>query len=218
MTSLDAAIEFATNPDPRCPCVLLLDTSGSMAGASIDALNAGLRAFQTDICLDSLAIRRVDVALVTFGNSGVQTLQEFVTAGEFVAPTLTAGGNTPMGEAINRAIDLVRARKALYKSNGIAYYRPWIFMITDGAPTDEWQGAAQRVRAEEQANGLAFFTVGTAGADLARLAEIAVRPPVQLEGLKFVELFVWLSRSQQRVSNAKVGEQTALPPIGWSSV
>ena len=39
---LEEAIEFAENPEPRCPCVLLLDTSGSMQGASIEALNQGL--------------------------------------------------------------------------------------------------------------------------------------------------------------------------------
>jgi uncharacterized protein YegL len=51
-----------------------------------------------------------------------------------------------------------------------------------------------------------------------RLAEIAVRPPLKLDGLKFVELFVWLSQSQKRVSASKVGEQTGLPPVGWTSV
>jgi hypothetical protein len=38
--------EFALNADPRCACVLLLDTSGSMDGAPIKALNEGLKAFE----------------------------------------------------------------------------------------------------------------------------------------------------------------------------
>ena len=218
MDDLTAAVEFASNPDPRCPCVLLLDTSASMGGAPMAALNAGLLAFQTDLQQDSLAQRRVEVAVVTFGEGGVQVRQDFVTAGQFEAPALQAGGQTPMGAAITQALDMVGARKATYKANGVAYYRPWVFLITDGEPTDEWQAAASRVRAEEAANGLAFFAVGVAGANLPRLAQIAVRPPVQLAGLQFVELFVWLSRSQQRVSSAQVGEQTALPPFGWSAV
>lgn len=217
MSDLDAAIEFAGNPDPRCPCVLLLDTSASMGGAPLEALNAGLRAFQLDIQGDSLAQRRVEVALVTFGGT-VQTVQEFVTAGQFEAPTLTAEGATPLGAALDLALDMVRARKATYKANGIPYYRPWIFLLTDGEPTDSWQQAAGRVHAEEAAGGLAFFAVGVAGANMERLAQIAVRPPLKLVGLQFVELFVWLSRSQQRVSSTKVGDQTALPPIGWAAV
>ena len=47
-TDLDLA-EFAENPEPRCPCVLLLDTSGSMQGDPINALNQGLQAFKDDL-------------------------------------------------------------------------------------------------------------------------------------------------------------------------
>ena len=218
MNRLDDAVEFATNPDPRCPCVLLLDTSGSMSGARIAALNEGLRAFEADIREDALAQRRVEVAVITFGNGGVQTMQEFVTAGQFTAPALSAHNGTPMGEGISRALDLVRDRKAAYRENGISYYRPWVFMITDGAPTDEWRSAAARVQAEEEANGLAFFAVGVADADMKTLSQIAVRKPVQLQGLKFAEMFVWLSQSQKRVSASKIGEQTALPAVGWAAV
>src|ERR1022692_2452903 len=60
--------EFAENPDPRCACVLLLDTSGSMSGSPIDALNQGLQTFQSDIQEDALAKRRVEIAIVTFGS------------------------------------------------------------------------------------------------------------------------------------------------------
>jgi uncharacterized protein YegL len=124
-----------------------------------------------------------------------------------------------MGEAIIRALDSLQQRKAQYQANGVAHYRPWVFMITDGAPTDHWEVAAQRIRAEEGGKALAFFAVGVAGADMQVLAQIAARRPVQLQGLKFRELFLWLSSSQKRVSASKIGEQTALPPLDdWSVV
>ncbi|MGI8553816.1 MAG: vWA domain-containing protein [Dehalococcoidia bacterium] len=217
MNRLDESVEFAQNPDPRCPCVLLIDTSRSMTGERIDAMNEGLRAFQMDLQQDPLAQRRVEVAIVSFGGE-VQVVQDFITAGQFIAPTLTATGNTPMGGAILRSLDMVRDRKAQYRANGVSYYRPWIFLITDGEPTDNWKEAAQRVRDEEAANALAFFSVGVAGADIQTLEQISTRQPVQLRGLEFGQMFLWLSQSQKRVSASKVGEQTALPPAGWAAV
>ena len=75
----------------------------------------------------------------------------FVEAGEFVAPTLPAGGDTPMGAAIHLALNLVNERKQQYKNYGIAYYRPWIFLVTDGEPTDkEWPTVVQQLHIEIQ--------------------------------------------------------------------
>jgi uncharacterized protein YegL len=94
-SELNDAVEFADNPEPRCPCVLLMDTSGSMAGARIDALNEGLRTFRDDLLKDSLASRRIELALVAF-SSGVETVQNFVTVDQFEPPRLEAGGQTHM--------------------------------------------------------------------------------------------------------------------------
>ncbi len=220
-TLLEEAVEFAENPEPRCPCVLLLDTSGSMNGPALDALNAGLQTFKTDLAKDPLASRRVEIALITF-NSAVTVVQDFVTADQFDPPVLTAGGMTHMGGAIHTALDIIAIRKAQYRSNGIAYYRPWVFLITDGAPQGEAADivdrAAERVRTDEQAKRVAFFAVGVENADMSRLAQIAVRTPVKLEGLNFVEMFVWLSASMQRVSQSRVDDQVALPPPGWGAI
>lgn len=220
-SSLEAGVEFADNPEPRCPCVLLLDTSGSMFGQPIKALNEGLVAFRDELANDQLARRRVEVAVVSFGGD-VKVVQEFVTVDNFTPPTLLAMGLTPMGTAVQRALDLIEARKAEYKANGIAYYRPWVFLLTDGAPEGEDQAAigkaAERVKAEEASKKVAFFAVGVEGADMNLLTTLAARPPLKLSGLKFVELFVWLSRSTQQVAKSKVGEQVALPPVDWGNV
>lgn len=210
--------EFVENPENRCPVILLLDTSGSMSGQPIQELNRGLAAFKEDVLKDAQASLSVEVAIVTFGP--VRLTQDFVTIDHFTPPKLEADGVTPMGEAIEYALDLVEKRKQTYKDNGILYYRPWVFLITDGAPTDYWQNAAQRVREEEEQRRILFFTVAVQGADMYKLREIAPpgRPPVMLNGLDFRALFVWLSTSMKRVSSGKVGEAVALPPVGWGQI
>ncbi len=218
---LDEAVEFAENPEPRCPCVLLLDTSGSMQGEALDALHQGLETFRTDLNKDTLAARRVEVAIVSFNNE-IKVELDFVTADQLETPKLKAQGMTYMGSAIHTGLDLIEARKAEYRANGIAYYRPWVFLITDGAPQGESeemiQKAAQRIQQAEANKQVAFFAVGVENADLAQLSEIVVRTPVRLKGLNFVEMFLWLSASMSAVSHSKIDDQVALPPPGWGTV
>jgi len=212
-------VEFAENPEPRCPCILLVDVSSSMNGEPIRQLNEGLVTFQQELQRDPLASVRVEVALISFG-SQAKLEQDFVSASQFRAASLTASGSTHMGEAINLALDQLRTRKDTYRRNGISYYRPWIFLITDGEPTDEWQSAARRVQQEEASRAVAFFAVGVQGANLNKLGQISTaRTPVQLKGLHFGEMFVWLSQSLTTVSHSQVGEQVPLqPPTGWAAV
>jgi uncharacterized protein YegL len=218
---LNEGVEFAENPEPRCPCVLLLDTSGSMRNDPIRALTEGLTTFRTELLKDPLAKRRVELAIVTFGGD-VRVVQEFVTVDNFVVPPLQASGLTPMGTAILKGLDMVEGRKQQYRRNGVVYYRPWIFLITDGSPEGEpphlFQQAAQRVRAEEAAKRVAFFAVGVQNALMSKLAELCARPPLKLAGLRFVDMFVWLSRSTQQIAHSRIGDQIGLPPVDWGTV
>lgn len=209
--------EFADNPEPRCPCVLLLDISGSMQGQPISELNSGLTLFKDELCADSLALKRVELGIVTFGPTRIE--MPFTGAENFVPPHLTAQGDTPMGAAIHEAVRLVDNRKAEYKSNGVSYYRPWIFLITDGGPTDEWRSAAAAVKEGEASKKFAFFAVGVKGANMEVLSQISVREPLSLDGLRFRDMFKWLSSSLKSVSQSTPNTDVALTsPSGWTSV
>ena len=114
-----AAHEFADNPEPRCPCLLLLDTSGSMSGKPITELNEGLKALGDDLRADSLASKRVELAIVSFGPVNVEL--DFTSATQFFPPELRASGDTPMGAAIVNGLELLKARKASYKTEFMLY-------------------------------------------------------------------------------------------------
>ncbi|MFC6619060.1 vWA domain-containing protein [Deinococcus radiophilus] len=210
-------VEFAENPEPRCPVLLLLDNSGSMAGERIAQLNEGLQVFKADLMADSLAAKRCEIGIVSFGP--VQQVTDFVSVLDFEPPTLQPLGDTPLGGAVTYGLELLRQRKETIRQNGVALYRPWVFLITDGAPTDDWHAAAAAVREGEAAKSFAFFSVGVQGADLSVLGQIGGREPLMLSGVRFRELFQWLSSSLRSVSQSMPGDRVVLEsPAGWAEV
>lgn len=211
-------LSFADNPEPRCACVLVLDNSGSMAGDKITQLNEGVRVFKEELVGDALASKRVEVAMVSFGP--IQTRHDFASPADFYPPALTPEGATPMGEATLRAIQMVEDRKAIYRANGISSYRPWIILITDGAPTDSITAAGAAVREGEAKKKFAFFAIGVDSADMGELSKLSARPARLLRGTSFKEFFLWLSSSMKSVSQSSpTADTVALPsPDGWTSL
>jgi uncharacterized protein YegL len=212
---------FADNPEPRCPCLLLIDTSSSMAGEPIHQLNEGLHIFLEELRSDSMAMKRVDVAIVSFGPVNIRG--DFTEATNFVLPQLEANGDTPMGSAIVQGLELLRRRKDQYRENGIKYFRPWVFLLTDGSPTDGkeiWTNATNLVESGEDSNAFSFFSVGVGNANMAILASLnRRREPLRLKGLSFRELFVWLSGSLRIVSRSMPGTVVPLEsPKGWAQI
>jgi uncharacterized protein YegL len=216
-------ISIAHNPEPRCACVLVLDVSGSMSGDPIKELNHGVQTLVRELQRDSLASRRVELAVVTFGEK-VELVSDFTSPEHLELPNLEAGGFTPMGEAVVKAASLIEHRKEEYKKEGLQYFRPWMFLITDGEPTDEdtpfWDNAIRIVHEGEKNGRQVFFGVAVQEADQSKLNELCPqnRPSLKLGGLKFRDLFLWLTRSLQTVSGSHVGTKVSLPPTGWNEL
>lgn len=207
--------EFINN-EQRLACVLLLDTSGSMGNGRIEQLNQGVARLIAALTEDELASKRVDLAVITFATD-VTLVQDFSNPDAWEAPHFEADGVTNMGEAIVQALDRLQSRKQEYKDNGIAYYRPWLFLLTDGQPTDSTELAAQRLRAAQQKKQVKVFAVGVGDEiDVATLQAITGSDPVKLNESRWSDMFQWLSESVAAVSHLQeVSEQVALPPPTW---
>ncbi|GAA2534185.1 vWA domain-containing protein [Mycolicibacterium diernhoferi] len=233
MSQSDWAVELNDeNPDPRVSCVVLADVSGSMQGAPIAALERGFASFTHYLNNDVLASKRVEVAVVTFGT--VATVLVPMQEARGLQPTrFTASGRTNMAAGIHLALDIIEDRKAAYKAAGLQYYRPWILLLTDGQANHEgFDAAVARLNATEAARGVTIFAVGAGPhVDWQQLSRLSIqRGPAPLDGLKYEELFEWLSASLSNVSNstefartdealAGMGQQISLPPLsGWASV
>ena len=153
-------MEFADNPEARCSIVLILDVSGSMAGAKIDTVNQALVKFRDIIREDSVTALRADVAIIEFDDDA--RVYDFTNGSDFEAPVLAAKGGTNFSKPINVALDLIEARKQSYRDGGIAYYRSLAYFLTDGIPSDDNPGdldrTARRLAAAEENRSVAFFS------------------------------------------------------------
>lgn len=214
---LDAVnLSFATNPQPRCPVALLLDCSSSMSGAPIQELQAGVSQFYEEIASDPISRLSVEVCVIPFGQD-VKVIRHFEPALDSMKhprPWLTAGGYTPLGLAMTFGLQEISARRRFYRDQGLAAYKPWIVLLTDGQPNDDWQEPAAKARGMAAKDQLHFMGVGIgSGVDMNTLTAIlpADNPPHQLAGLQFKEFFRWLTDSLKIVTSGSTTQQRALP-------
>jgi uncharacterized protein YegL len=211
------------NREPRQPLVLLVDTSSSMDERPARGRGRPRRAARRAGRRPG-GPNRVELVVVTFGGQ-VTTHGDFGEAALFEPPPLSASGDTPMAAALTQALDLLEAKKLAYRRSGLDYYRPLLFLLTDGEPTDmaRWPEAVRRVREAERGRKLVLLTVGTSTASFARLAELCPdRVPLRLKEAQWESMFQWLSRSLQARSRSRPGDEVPLEdptgPRGWGTL
>ncbi|MFI6434444.1 VWA domain-containing protein [Streptomyces sp. NPDC050759] len=213
----------------RLPIYLLLDCSGSMGGEPIEAVQRGVEAFVHEVNEDEFARDTVHVGVITFGRvlEGDQDGASLITAGlvpikHFTPPNLRADGLTPLGAAfreLNKSIDKDVIPSIPGKPKGD--WKPLVFVLTDGAPNDEWEAPRQQLLDRESKKLVNVITVGC-GRDIDRdtLREISVGDTYVLDEKDdsyFSPFFKWMSSTVGRVASvlSSPGDDTRhvdLPP------
>jgi uncharacterized protein YegL len=219
MSLVDRVPVNESNRETRQALALLVDVSESMRN-DLPAVQEGLTRLREALTTDTVARNCVEIAFLTFGGV-VKQHGDFAEVSGFEVPQLVPVGNTPMAVALDEALNLVEAKKAAYKAAGLQYHRPWIYLITDGEPTDQgdlWPRAVERIQRAEREQKVALYAVGTETANFARLGELCVgeRRPLKLKGHNWSGMFEWLKATLVAQSRTKSGEKAKFPsPGGW---
>jgi len=215
-------LEVPINPGEKHVLgVMGLDNSHTMLGHPIKELNNGLKEFENALMEDELARGRADIRILAFNNE-VESVCDWCPACEFNAPSLEAHGLTAMNQAINDALDEIEVRTDWYKNNGVQFYKPWLFLLTDGSPTDTELGESTRARLRSEIlKGLNFYPMAIGpNADSENLRSYypeGWKDKMVLHASKenFKEAFVYISKSIAEVLKAapenRETEQESLP-------
>lgn len=172
-------VETPRNYEQKCPVVLLLDTSGSMSSEGrIDELNKALNVFKDEILKDEVCSTRLEVAVITFDDEAALKRDFDLLLPEQEMPVLSPGGTTNLVDGMTLSMQKLEERKAWYKSNGLQYYRPYIVLFTDGAPTntaEEIEDLDRRIQENFDAKKFVFLPFGVGEADMQMLAKLAAQ-------------------------------------------
>lgn len=221
-----AASFAAGTQTARLPVYLLLDCSGSMYGTKLASVIAGVTAICDTLRGDPRSASTVHMSVIWFNDRAQRTQLVPITA--FATPDLQALGLTALGAALtmlNDALDreLIPAH-ATPQGMVPGDYRPLVYLLTDGQPSDEWQ--AQAVRLRTRAVHAPLHIIGLAigdDADVDQIARVATKV-LKIDGElrdRLREYFDWVAESviqtaeQQRGQQSPAGghETPALPPV-----
>lgn len=199
----------------RLPIYLLLDTSGSMSGEPIGAVQTGLQMLVSALRQDPQALESAHLSVITFDSAARQVvpLTELTT---FQEPQLAASGTTAMGEALKLVADCAsrEVRKSTPEMKGD--WKPLVFIMTDGNPTDDFNAGLAAFKKGKWGITVACGVDGAQESVLKQITESVVMLK-DSDPKTLAAFFKWVSQSIQAVSasvahNIDLSKGDQLPP------
>lgn len=180
----------------RLPIYFVLDVSESMVGEPIRQMEKGIETIVNTLRQDPSALETVYISLIAFAGKA-KVIAPLVDLVSFYPPKLPLGGGTVLGEALSVLMQEIeeKVQKTTYEQRGD--WKPLVFLITDGKPTDVPDNAIQQWRDKFASRAqMVAVTLGT-NADMFALKKLtdhllALEGATRDDFKKFIE---WVSAS-----------------------
>ncbi|OUL70311.1 vWA domain-containing protein [Paraburkholderia hospita] len=178
----------------RLPVYLLLDTSGSMSGEPIEAVKNGVQILVSTLRQDPYALETAYLSVITFDSSAKQVVP-LTELSAFQTPNITASGTTALGEALSLLAARIDAEVGKTTAEVKGDWKPLVFIMTDGGPTDDWARGLEKLR--KVRTGVVVACAAGQGADtnvLKQITEVVVSLDTA-DSSTIKAFFKWVSAS-----------------------
>ncbi len=187
----------------RLPVYLLLDCSGSMAGEPIQAVKMGLKQLIDQLRNDPHTVEAVSLSIITFSDSAQQAVA-LTDLASFPEPDLQASGPTALGSALRLLKECIEREVGRASGTQQSDWKPLIFLMTDGRPTDDWEQEAENLRLMRLGNIIACAAGDAADEQLLKRITDSVIKLNDLRSDTLVGFFKWCSNSISKASHSDV--------------
>lgn len=186
----------------RLPVYILLDCSESMIGESIEAVQQGVDMLLKQLRSDPHALETAYVSIITY-HATAQQVVPLTELTEVSTPELTVRPGTSLGAALKLLRTCINREVRKTTADQKADYRPIVFLLTDGQPTDGARELVQEIRQMTTPKIANLYAIGCGiDVDFESLHEVA-DAVFKLEDMTpqtLKKLFIWLTASVQGAS------------------